>query len=56
VTDPDAARQVADRALEAFGQVDVLVNNAGVGMRPPVLEPRDPSAPPPDVPFEVQTP
>lgn len=31
VRDTDAAQGVIDRALEAFGRVDVLVNNAGVG-------------------------
>jgi NAD(P)-dependent dehydrogenase (short-subunit alcohol dehydrogenase family) len=29
VTDPDAARAVVARAVEAFGSVDVVVNNAG---------------------------
>lgn len=31
--DPDQARKLADLALERFGQVDVLVNNAGYGLQ-----------------------
>ncbi|HTV01950.1 MAG TPA: SDR family oxidoreductase [Luteitalea sp.] len=30
VTDIDAVRQLAQRALDAFGQIDVFINNAGV--------------------------
>jgi NAD(P)-dependent dehydrogenase (short-subunit alcohol dehydrogenase family) len=30
VVDPAACKEAARRALEAFGQVDVLVNNAGI--------------------------
>lgn len=30
VTDPGACRRAAGRVLEAFGQVDALINNAGV--------------------------
>ena len=30
VTDLEAVRQLAQRALDAFGQIDVFVNNAGV--------------------------
>ncbi len=30
ITDPVTARSVADHALERFGQIDTLVNNAGV--------------------------
>ena len=31
VTAPDAGSVIADRALAAFGRIDVLVNNAGIG-------------------------
>lgn len=30
VTDPDAVQQLVDRAAQAFGPIDVLVNNAGI--------------------------
>ena len=30
VVDPDACRRAANAAIEAFGQVDVLLNNAGI--------------------------
>jgi NAD(P)-dependent dehydrogenase (short-subunit alcohol dehydrogenase family) len=30
VTDRDSCQRAADRAIEAFGQVDILINNAGI--------------------------
>lgn len=33
VADPDACREMVDQTLSAFGRIDVLVNNAGLGMR-----------------------
>ena len=33
VADPDAAQRVADTTIARFGTIDVLVNNAGRGMR-----------------------
>lgn len=32
--DPDSCAAVIEATLERFGQVDVLINNAGLGMRP----------------------
>lgn len=32
VTDPDACKRLIDRAVEHFGRIDVLVNNAGLSM------------------------
>lgn len=31
IRDPDSARALADRALDTWGRIDTLVNNAGVG-------------------------
>ncbi len=36
VTDPGTAGRAVARAVEAFGGLDVLVNNAGLGLRAPV--------------------
>lgn len=33
VADPEACRRMVERAVEAFGGIDMLVNNAGISMR-----------------------
>jgi gluconate 5-dehydrogenase len=38
VLDPDSIQKAADRAIEHFGKVDVLVCNAGCNRRKPALE------------------
>jgi short-subunit dehydrogenase len=43
VSDPGLARRAVDQALRTFSGLDVLVNNAGVGLRAPIarLSPKD---------------
>jgi NAD(P)-dependent dehydrogenase (short-subunit alcohol dehydrogenase family) len=41
VTEPAGARGLIDHAVEVFGRIDVLVNNAGVSMRGPFAETSD---------------
>ncbi|MET9781313.1 SDR family oxidoreductase [Nocardiopsis alba] len=36
--DRDGARAAAERAVEAFGEPDILVNSAGINLRPPMGE------------------
>jgi 3-oxoacyl-[acyl-carrier protein] reductase len=38
VRDPDHCRSLVDTAVEAFGGLDILINNAGVGIFKPVAE------------------
>ncbi len=38
VTDPEQVGRLVDCAIERFGRVDVLVNNAGQGLHVPLLE------------------
>jgi len=37
VTDPDACQAAADAAIERFGRLDALINNAGLGTAVPAL-------------------
>lgn len=41
LTEKDAAAKVIDNALKAFGHIDILINNAGMIRRNPLLESKD---------------
>ncbi len=41
ITDHDAPRRIVERAVDRFGQIDFLVNNAGVGSPKPLHEADD---------------
>lgn len=41
VTAPDASKRIVDFALERFGRIDCLVNNAGIGSPKPLDETDD---------------
>ncbi len=38
VTSPDACQAVAQKALDEFGKIDILINNAGINIRGPIDE------------------
>ncbi|MEU0056703.1 SDR family oxidoreductase [Streptomyces sp. NPDC006334] len=38
LADRDGVRAAADRAVEPFGEPDILVNSAGINLRPPMCE------------------
>ncbi len=38
VTSPDDVTAMVDRALREFGQIDIIVNNAGINIRGPIEE------------------
>ena len=41
LTKPGVPQQVIDKALETFGHIDILINNAGMIRRNPLLESKD---------------
>ncbi|HWR42083.1 SDR family NAD(P)-dependent oxidoreductase [Sporomusa sp.] len=38
IADPDTAAKIVKQAMDNFGRIDVLVNNAGINMRTPTLQ------------------
>jgi len=38
VSEPAEAQRMTDRALEEFGKIDILINNAGINIRGPIDE------------------
>ncbi|MBI2481304.1 MAG: glucose 1-dehydrogenase [Planctomycetia bacterium] len=38
VTSPEACQAVAQKALDEFGKIDILINNAGINIRGPIDE------------------
>jgi len=41
VSSRDSARAMAEKAMEEFGRIDILVNSAGMNIRKPILEIKD---------------
>ena len=41
LTKPGVPQQVIEKALETFGHIDILINNAGMIRRNPLLESKD---------------
>src|SRR5437867_3070539 len=35
ITDPEVRRSIVDRTIERYGAIDILINNAGVGLYAP---------------------